>query len=279
MGVTAEDTRGGAGRWLVGLLLLGLTAFSGYVGYQKWGDKPAAASAVGSATPQHDARLQQLLKTGHQQLHDGQLDAAMEQFQKASGVAENDPQVHEALCSVQVARAEGSFLRMRLGLAPLKQLEQHAERAYRAIASARKLAPPVGSLNRLSALEQQLNTWLSLAYVDSGNRAKAQGAFQARLGAHPHADLLRQLIDRGPRSTPSSEASAATSASSVAEDEVAPATSVAASTPPVRRREKHYEFDHEPEVGSLAGPNELKLPSQPKPPPPAATQPDTTDLP
>ena len=279
--VTEQQRRGGVGGWVVALLLLGLACFAGYVGYRKWASAhpaEASAGATHTAGASHNPRLITLLRAGYQHLDAGRVDAAIEQFQKASGIDEKHPEVQQALCAARVLQVEGSALRLRAAIADsrpqpqrdalLQQLDKDAQRARGALARARGVQPQGLYRSHLNGLEHQLNSWLALAYR-SGDKAH-RAALMAQLKGDPHAQLLRALL-AGANDAPAAGASASPSASADAAPTAAAPTTAAATAQhaagarPPRRRERPYEFDEEPDVGDLAGPDELAVPKQAAP--------------
>lgn len=283
-----EGSSGGGVRFIVGVLLLGLLAFSGAVAYQKLSSGSSGSPQPDSAA-QPDARLTGFLSAGYGHLDSGKLDAALEQFQKASGIADGNPAVHEGLCRTHMARAEASYLQLQAAPAGerrrlLKQLEQQVDRAREAIHAATASKPGSTAKSRLGYFERQLNTTLLLAYVQAGETERARGVLQARLQSHPDKQLLAKLIAQPgetapPETSASASASASTSASASASSAPEASAAVAAKPPAGPHRSGHYELDHEPDVGHLAGPNELQLPGNaPAPSPAPAPHVDTSDL-
>src|SRR5262249_8242899 len=76
------------GGWIVALVLLAGAGVVGVLVVKPYLSKPAASSQQAL-----DPRAQQLLNDGEKALADGNLDAAKENFDKASVIAEKDPRV------------------------------------------------------------------------------------------------------------------------------------------------------------------------------------------
>ncbi len=99
------------GGWIVALVLLGGVAVLGVVvakPYLSHGAKPAASLAP------LDPKAQQLLTDGERAFSDGNLDAAKENFDKASVLADKDPRILLDVARVAEARADVAWLSVRL---------------------------------------------------------------------------------------------------------------------------------------------------------------------
>jgi predicted Zn finger-like uncharacterized protein len=121
---------GGFGRWAIGVVVLGVAGFVGVTMLRKAGDSKPASTTV------DDGRVGRLLGEGDALLNEGDVDGAKEQFAKASGLAESDPRVLNALAKVAVVQADRAWLRGKLAGKDLDELARLAERAQRAVDAA-----------------------------------------------------------------------------------------------------------------------------------------------
>lgn len=148
--------RGGAARWIVGFVVAGMLALAfSTVGRKLLG---AGATPGGAAA---DERIGALLQDGEKSLLDGDIEAAQEQFAKASVLADRDARVAADLAHLAAVRGDIAWLRVRLlpdGDPDLdtakRELDQAAERARKAAAAAAEIAPtdPAVIRGRIDAL-------------------------------------------------------------------------------------------------------------------------------
>lgn len=113
-------------RWAVALVMLGGLAFVGGTVGVKYArrvvGKPAASA------PATDDRVRKLLEVGDADLSRGDFESAKEQFDKASALSEKDPAVLSALARLEAARADTSWLSLKL-IDPASKSELDAQRA------------------------------------------------------------------------------------------------------------------------------------------------------
>jgi predicted Zn finger-like uncharacterized protein len=134
--------RSGAARWIVGFVVAGMLALAfATVGRKFLGPSTATTSPA-------DERIGALLAEGEKSLLDGDIEAAQEQFAKASVLADRDARVAADLAHLAAVRGDIAWLRVRLlpdGDPDLdtaaRELKQAAERARKAAAVAAELAP------------------------------------------------------------------------------------------------------------------------------------------
>lgn len=147
--------RTGAARWIVGFVVAGMLALA----FATVGRKFLVPSTTGG--PPADERIGALLAEGEKSLLDGDIEAAQEQFAKASVLAERDARVATDLAHLAAVRGDIAWLRVRLlpdGDPDLdtakRELAQAAERARKAAANAAELAPtdPAATRARIDAL-------------------------------------------------------------------------------------------------------------------------------
>jgi predicted Zn finger-like uncharacterized protein len=106
----APSRRTGAARWLVGILLVGVTLF----GAVTLGRKYLPGATTQGAPGEGDARLGALLEQGDRDLREGDLEAAKEAFDKASALADKDLRVAARLAHLAAVRADIPWLKLRL---------------------------------------------------------------------------------------------------------------------------------------------------------------------
>jgi predicted Zn finger-like uncharacterized protein len=135
--------RSGAARWIVGFVVAGMLALA----FATVGRKYLVASSATGGSPA-DERIGALLAEGEKSLLDGDVEAAQEQFAKASVLAERDARVATDLAHLAAVRGDVAWLRVRLlpdGDPDLdtakRELAQAADRARKAAAVAAELAP------------------------------------------------------------------------------------------------------------------------------------------
>lgn len=139
----SEPRRAGAARWIVGFVVAGMLA----LGFATVGRKlMTTGTTAGSSAV--DERIGTLLQEGEKSLLDGDLEAAQEQFAKASVLSERDARVATDLAHLAAVRGDIAWLRVRLlpdGDPDLdtakRELDQAAERSRKATAAAAELAP------------------------------------------------------------------------------------------------------------------------------------------
>ena len=99
------------GGWIVAVVLLGGVGILGFIVAKPY--LTGAGKTASSATPL-DEKTQQFLNDGEKALADGNLDAAKENFDKASARMEKDPRVLLDLARLAAARADVPWLRTRI---------------------------------------------------------------------------------------------------------------------------------------------------------------------
>jgi predicted Zn finger-like uncharacterized protein len=137
------------GGWVVGVALIaGVAAVGLYMTNRTTG----ATTTAGAPT---DPRTQQFLSAGEAALAQGNLDLAKENFDKASALAERNPDVLLAQARLTAARADLAWLRQKILLpesddarAARQQLDELATAARRAADDAQKGAPEDAALIR-----------------------------------------------------------------------------------------------------------------------------------
>ena len=142
--------RSGAARWIVGFVVAGMLALA----FATVGRKFLVTSATPTGAPA-DERIGALLQEGEKSLLDGDIEAAQEQFAKASVLSEKDARVATDLAHLAAVRGDIAWLRVRLlpdGDPDLdtakRELAQAAERARKAAAVATELAPSDAAVTR-----------------------------------------------------------------------------------------------------------------------------------
>ena len=194
----------GSVRLIVGVLVCGAMIFVGILLVQRFLPKQTA----NSASP--DARVEGLLEAGEASFKDGDLDAAKEQFVKASALAEKDPRVAKALARLAVVRAEIAWLELLVATADdpgreatRRRYSEAAESAAKASVVASDLAaadPEVARVvcdskrlqgdvsgarklvDRFSAADGQPDTLVSLAALDLAEKSPEWRSVVDRLG-------------------------------------------------------------------------------------------------
>jgi predicted Zn finger-like uncharacterized protein len=136
--------RRGLVRWVVALVAVGLVAVGGVALYRRHAGTVEAAAS----TAPRDGRVDQLLEDGEQRLLEGDVEAAKDQFIKASGISDSDPRVGRALARVEIIRADLLWLHVRLlrgdsqeRRAVQSQLARAVERAKTAVERAAEQSP------------------------------------------------------------------------------------------------------------------------------------------
>ncbi|MEZ4296481.1 MAG: zinc-ribbon domain-containing protein [Polyangiaceae bacterium] len=145
-------------RWIVGVVLVGAVALLAATVGRKYLTTPAPTAAT---APAADERVTRLLEEGEKALSEGDLDSAKEKLDKASALAENNPQVASHLAHLEVVRADQRWLKVRIlppGGADAKlaeaELAQAIEKMKKAVDAAKTLLPsdPVVRRYRVDAL-------------------------------------------------------------------------------------------------------------------------------
>jgi predicted Zn finger-like uncharacterized protein len=138
-------------RWIVGVVLIGATALLAATVGRKYLTAPAPAQ---SAAPVADDRVARLLDEGEKNLHDGDLEGAKEKFDKASALAENDPQVASHLAHLYVVKADQRWLKARilpagpeLSVAQAELIDA-VEKMKKSVEGARSLLPNDAAVRR-----------------------------------------------------------------------------------------------------------------------------------
>jgi predicted Zn finger-like uncharacterized protein len=204
--------RSGAARWIVGFVVAGVVA----LGLATLGPKLVGTSSKPAGSPA-DERIGALLTDGEKSLGDGDIDAAQDQFAKASVLAEHDARVATDLAHLAAVRGDVAWLRVRLlpdGDPDLdtakRELAQAAERARKAAALAAEIAPNdpaviraridalrlagdvVGArklVSGISAASAQPDNALALAELDLGEAKPDWPTVIGRLRSALSADL------------------------------------------------------------------------------------------
>lgn len=124
--VAPSMSRRSGSRWVVGVVLVGAVVVIGATvgrryleGFVRGGEVVAQAS---------DARVQELLTKANEHLEGADYEAAREQLDKASALAENDPAVLRELARLEALRADLLWLRLRLLDPKSEQLVQATHR-------------------------------------------------------------------------------------------------------------------------------------------------------
>ena len=270
--VARSSKRSGASAasWLFVVAFLALTGWTAFTVYERLA---GAKQPTPTAAPDVNPRLEAFVTEGREQLTGGALDAAEEQFQKASGIADNDPRVVEGLAQVAAARAEGTWWRWVLGRYDpqernelVRELERAVARARRALATAAGKGTHPGVQARLTQTGRRLDAMLVVALALNGDTEGANAALAARLAADPRRKLLRDFLahlaappppegppnddqpDAGAEPTPTVEPSASRP--------TRPASGAASSD----EDDSKYEFRGEPKTHGLPStPGELQI--------------------
>ena len=146
-----SQKRNSSVRWIIGVVLVGATALLAVTMGRKYLVAPSPAQ---SSAPAADNRVAKLLDDGDKSLRDGDLEGAKEAFDKASVLAESDPQVVMHLAHLAVIRADLRWLKVRLvgqtAELPIAQAElsETIEKMKRSVEAAHKVAPSDASVRR-----------------------------------------------------------------------------------------------------------------------------------
>lgn len=153
--VTSATRRNARSRWLVLVVVLGAgVLLAGTVGKRYLAKYTKGHELTASQT---DATIASLLTEGERLLGRGELEGAKEAFAKASARAERDPQVVTSLATLEVVRADISWLKQRLleggDTAALEQSRREFARQVvgvrGAVERARLIAPEAATTARL----------------------------------------------------------------------------------------------------------------------------------
>ncbi|MBL8743921.1 MAG: tetratricopeptide repeat protein, partial [Myxococcales bacterium] len=192
----------GSVRLIVGVLVCGAMIFIGILLVQRFlpKERPSQATA--------DARVESLLEAGEASFKDGDLDAAKEQFVKASALAEKDPRVARALARLAVVRAEIAWLELLVATADdpgreatRRRYSEAAEVAAKAAAAASDLAASDPEVARVVCDAKRLQGDVSGArkLVDRFSSAEGQPDTLVSLAARDLAEKSpewRSVVDR-----------------------------------------------------------------------------------
>ncbi len=218
-------------------------------------------------TPPRDERLEAFIDQGRQLLAKGELGAAKEQFQKASGVNETDPRVQEGLTMVAVLDAEQTWWEWTFGKHEPAQRDKLLRRLNRQVDRARTILDATLTKTddpelraRLHVAERRLNSMVVVALALHGDLDEAKGALSARLAEHPQAALLDAFIAaQGQAGEPEPTEDEPDASADDKQEPIA-----AANGPPKTGSDpsgKHYEFHDEPKTHGLPPtPGELQIP-------------------
>ncbi len=259
-----HSQQSGVAGWLAILVILGLSGWTAFTLYRQY-TAPKVTAEV--PVPVKNERLESFIDQGRQRLAKGDLLAAGEQFQKASGLSESDPRVLEGLAMVALLDAEQTWWEWTFGKHDqdrrdklLRQLGGEVDRA-RSIVSATIAKTKDEALRaRLEVAERRLNSMLVVALALHGDLDDAKGALSARLADHPQATLLGDFIGtidaaRQPEPMEDEPDAGADSKEPIAAVRPRPTGST---TGP---KGKHYEFRDEPKTHGLPPtPGELQIP-------------------
>lgn len=153
----APTRRTGAARWIVGFVVGGMVALA----LATVGRKLLLPGPTTQATSAGDERIGALLQEGEKSLADGDLEAAKEQFDKASVLGEKSPRVAADLARLAAVKADVAWLRARIldegdpdQPEAKRELEKAAERSAKAAERAATIAPtdPAVVRSRIDAL-------------------------------------------------------------------------------------------------------------------------------
>jgi hypothetical protein len=250
--------------WLAILVILGLSGWTAFTLYRQYTMPKVTAEAP---IPVKNARLETFIDQGRQLLDKGDLHAAEEQFQKASGLSESDPRVQEGLAMVALLDAEQTWWQWTFGKHAqdrrdklLRQLGGQIDRARALVSATMAKTEDEALRGRLKLAEDRLNSMLVVALALHGDLDEAKGALSTRLADHPQATLLGDFIstiDSASQPEPTEDEADAGAAS---------AAPIAAAKPPhggsgPEPKGKHYEFHDEPKTHGLPPtPGELQIP-------------------
>jgi len=109
----AEDhhTRVARSRWIAGVVVVGVLGLLGATVGRRY---LAQLTGAVEAKTTSDARVAKFLSNGSRLADEGDFEGAKEEFDKATALAEKDPQVLTALAHLETLRADVSWLKLRL---------------------------------------------------------------------------------------------------------------------------------------------------------------------
>jgi len=185
------------GGWIVGLVLVAGVSVLGFVvlkPYLRPAPKPVAALAP------LDPKVQQLLGDGERAFSDGNLDAAKEDFDKASALADKDPRVLLDVARVAEARADVAWLALRLA-APgeqatqaKKDLDEHSVKASSAAETALNVAP-----DDAAAVRSKID---ALRIAGDFAQARALVPKMSSIASQPESSYILAALDLAEATTP-----------------------------------------------------------------------------
>ena len=183
------DERPGLARWVVGIIAVGVLGVGGFALFNRYANpKPTAATA----TPTDDRRVDAFLSEGDKALAAGDIEAAKDEYIKASGLAENDARVSRSLARIEIIRADQLWLYVRLleeGSPHRTSLEQQLERAVSRASSATEKAAA-------AAPDDPLTVGLQIDVLRlQGKREEARKLVEALDGAGPDGGRALALLD------------------------------------------------------------------------------------
>lgn len=183
------DERPGLARWVVGIIAVGILGVGGFALFNRYAaPKPTAPTAA----PTDDSRVDAFLAEGEKALAAGDIEAAKDEYIKASGLAENDPRVSRSLARIEIIRADQLWLYVRLleeGSPHRTSLEQQLERAISRAASATDKA-------QSAAPDDPLTVGLRIDVLRlKGKRDEARKLVEELDGAGPDGGRALALLD------------------------------------------------------------------------------------
>jgi len=253
--VSSKSAKGSGGtRWLVTLLILGLSGWTAFTVYERL---VAARQPVIAAEPKSDPKLEAFLAESRTLFEKGDLAAAEQQLHKASGVADKDERVLEGLAMIRVGHAEHTWWELTFGkhdkdarVKLLLRLDSEVDRAREAVAKSLGSVSDEARKGRLRLAERRLNSMLVVALALHGDLDHANGALSARLATHPQKKLLEQFVVMVGKPRPETELADAGADDAAVPDEKKPALAPRDPRPSGGTGDK-YEFHNEPTTKGL----------------------------
>ncbi len=151
--MASPSKRSSSVRWIVGVVLVGATALLAATLGRKYLAAPAPAPTA--AAPVADDRVAQFLGEAEKRLREGDLEGAKEQLDKASVLAEKDPQVAVHLAHLAVVRADLRWLEVRVlppqgpeATVAIAELNDAIDKMKKSVEGARALAPNDAAVKR-----------------------------------------------------------------------------------------------------------------------------------
>jgi predicted Zn finger-like uncharacterized protein len=194
--------RGGAGRWVVAVVVLGtLGVLGGAMGKQFLVNNEAAKETPPpSAAP--DGRVKELILLGDRAMAEGDLEGAKEHLIKASAMAENDPRVQVGLSRLWAMRADVAWLRLKIlpaGAADARnvarrELEDASARAKKSADRAAESAPDESAVTRVKVD--------ALRLLDDRGVARALAPRLVATSTQPETAYVLAALDLGEPSPP-----------------------------------------------------------------------------